>query len=63
MFVTTSPELVHWNESIAALTFAGRCRAVDLGGSLDAASAATEAELAAANKKIHELTALLKLKG
>lgn len=63
MFVTASPELVNWNDSVSALTFASRCRSVDLGaGRMDRDAAATEAELAAANKKISELTALLKLR-
>jgi hypothetical protein len=78
LFVTASPELSNWNESVAALTFASRCRAVDLysgnkpagGGTRPAAALMgegqtdTELELAAANKKIAELTqALLMSKG
>jgi hypothetical protein len=70
LFVTASPELSNWNESVAALTFASRCRAVDLYGGGGAkvpvsrahglqAAADTEAELAAANKKIAELTQAL----
>jgi len=76
LFVTAAVELNHWNESLAALTFASRCRAVDLysgngngssGSSSAAAShkaaagaAANAAELAAAEKKIAELSAQLR---
>jgi len=74
LFVTAAVELNHWNESLAALTFASRCRAVDLysgnngsSGSSAAAShkaaagaAANAAELAAAEKKIAELSAQLR---
>ena len=67
LFVTASPELASWNESVAALTFASRCRAVDLyrGAAAapapdTAAAAATEAELAAANKKIAEMAAQIR---
>ncbi len=70
LFVTTSPELAHWNESLSALTFAARCRSVDLARAAPPAAlalvdahAATEAELAAANKKVHDLSALLRQKG
>jgi hypothetical protein len=59
MFVTTSPEQIHWNESVSALSFATRCRTVDLKGN---AVAGLEAELGAAHKKIAELTAALKPK-
>jgi kinesin family protein C2/C3 len=70
LFVTAAPELNHWNDSLAALTFASRCRAVDLygggGGGAVAAdkaaagAAASAAELAAADKKIAELSAQLR---
>jgi Ca2+-binding EF-hand superfamily protein len=63
LFVTTRPELNNWNESVSALTFASRCRAIDLySGStnmntqqLTMGQAATEAELQNANKKIQQL--------
>ncbi len=60
--MTASPELAHWNESVAALTFAARCRVVDLRGPLAPDAAATEAELAAANRKVHELSLQLRSK-
>ncbi len=63
LFVTTSPELAHWNESVSALTFASRCRAVDLSAPAPAVDCTAEAELAAANKKIGELSAKLRQKG
>jgi len=71
LFVTASPELCNWNESMSALTFASRCRSVDLAKGqaknpelfAKAGAAATEAELEAANKKIAELTARLERRG
>jgi hypothetical protein len=71
LFVTTCPESNNWNESVSALTFASRCRAIDLYSGtpatvgshhLSMGQAATEAELINANKKIQELERKL-LKG
>ena len=71
LFACAAPELAHWNETASALTFASRCRAVDLYGApggagggktavpshkAAAGAAATEAELAAANAKINKLS-------
>ena len=68
LYATASPELTHWAETHAALAFAARCRSVEThgrGGALPPgdALAATEAELAAANRRVHELTAQLRLRG